>query len=302
MAAPIPRAQNIPLGVVFMLAGILLFSLNDALAKWVSVGYPSTQMLLVRSVTALILLAPVVHKIGWRSLLDVERPWLHLLRATIGAGETAMFYWAVRSLPLADAMTYYLAGPIYVTLIAAVFLREKVGWRRWAAVFVGFAGVVVALGPSALSFGWAALVAFAGSAIYSIFLVMTRALRGTSETILATWQVIGGLIVGIVAAPFLWAPVAQWWDVGLMALLGVGGLLAIICINRSLTLAPASIVVPYQYTMIVWAVILGYFFFANVPSAQTLVGAAIIISAGLFIFFREQQVGLPAAEEIAPER
>ncbi|HVY18625.1 MAG TPA: DMT family transporter [Bauldia sp.] len=302
MAVSSPRAQNTTLGIGFMLGGILLFSMNDALAKWLSGTYPATEMLLFRSVPAILLLAPMVQRVGWRALIEVERPWLQFARAALGAVETAMFYWAVRTLPLADAMTYYLAGPIYVTVMAAVFLREKVGWRRWSAVLVGFLGVVIALGPSALSFGGAALIALVGSVIYSAFLVMTRVLRGTQESVLASWQVIGGLVVGLIAAPFLWAPVARWWDGALMGFLGVVAVLAILCINRSLVLAPASVVVPYQYTMIIWAVIFGFIFFGNVPSMQTLVGAAIIIGAGLFIFFREQQVGLPAAEEIAPER
>jgi drug/metabolite transporter (DMT)-like permease len=302
MADPRLREQNTTLGIGFMLGGILLFSMNDALAKWLSASYPATEMLLFRSVPAIVLLAPFLHRVGWRSLIDVERPWLQFARAALGAVETAMFYWAVRSLPLADAMTYYLAGPIYVTVIAALILRERVGWRRWTAVLVGFLGVVIALGPSALSFGAAAMVAFAGSIIYSAFLIMTRVLRGTQESVLAAWQVIGGIIVGVVAAPFLWQPVGHWWDAALMGFLGVVAVLAILAINRSLVLAPASVVVPFQYTMIVWAVIFGFVFFGTVPTMQTLIGAVIIIGAGLFIFFREQQRGVPPTPEAAPER
>jgi len=296
------REQNIPLGIGLMLGGIVLFSMNDALAKWLSASYPATEMLLLRSILAVALLAPVVHRLGWRKLVEVERPWLHVLRATIGAVETAMFYWAVRKLPLADAMTYYLAGPIYVTVMAALFLHERVGWRRWAAVLVGFFGVVIALGPSASSFGLSALIAFAGSIIYSVFLVMTRALRQTPDTVLTAWQIAGGLVVGVVAAPFLWQPVAHWYDAGLMAALGAAALLAIIAITRSLAVAPASVVIPYQYTMIVWGSIFGYFFFGNVPSLQVVAGAVIIIGAGLFIFFREQKAGVPPQPEAAPER
>jgi drug/metabolite transporter (DMT)-like permease len=296
------REQNTPLGIGLMLGGIFLFSMNDALAKWLSASYPATEMLLLRSILAMVLLAPVIHRLGWRRLIEVERPWLHFIRAMIGAVETAMFYWAVRKLPLADAMTYYLAGPIYVTVMASLFLREKVGWRRWAAVLIGFLGVVIALGPSATSFGPYAFIAFAGSIVYSVFLVMTRALRQTSETVMTAWQIVGGVVVGVVAAPFLWQPVAHWWDAALMAALGAAALLAILSITRSLALAPASVVVPYQYTMIVWAGIFGYFFFSNLPSLQVIVGAAIIIGAGLFIFFREQKAGLPPSAEAAPER
>ena len=301
-ATAVFREQNIPLGIGLMVGAIFLFSLNDVLGKWLSASYQAPQILLFRSIPALLLLIPAIHRLGWRSLIDLERPWLQAARAVFAALETALFYWAVRKLPLADAMTYYLAGPIYVTVMAALFLREKVGWRRWSAVIVGFVGVVIALGPSALSFGWSALIAFAGSIIYSVFLVVTRTLRGTPDTVMAAWQIAAGLVFGIIATPFMWTPLGHWYDGVLLGLLGVAALLAIIGVNRSLAVAPASVVVPYQYTMIVWAVIFGYLVFGNVPKAQTLVGAAIIVGAGLFIFFREQQVGLPPSPELAPER
>ena len=297
-----PRAQNIPLGIGLMLGAILLFSINDVLGKWLATDYSAPQILLFRSFASAVLLMPAIVRIGWRALFDVQRPGLQLLRALCATAEVALFYTAVRYLPLADAMTYYLAGPIYVTLMAALFLGERVGWRRWLAVLVGFLGVVIALGPSAASFGWPALIAFAGSVLYSIFLVITRTLRGTRDSVMAAWQVAASLVFGLIAAPFSWTPLVHAYDGGLLALLGVASLAAMIGVNRSLALAPASVVVPYQYTMIVWAVIFGFVVFRNVPETQTIVGAAIIVGAGLFIFFREQRVGLTALEELAPER
>jgi drug/metabolite transporter (DMT)-like permease len=296
------REQNIPLGIAIMVGAIFLFSMNDVLGKWLAASYAAPQILLFRSVTAIIVLIPVIWRIGFRSLIDVERPWLQAARAVLATIEVAFFYWSVAYLPLADAMTYYLAGPIYVTVMAAVFLREKVGWRRWSAVLVGFIGVVIALGPSAISFGWPALIAFAGSIIYAVFLVVTRTLRGTPDSVMAAWQIGCALVLGVVGAPFVWVPLAHWQDGFLLCLLGVVALMAIIGVNRSLALAPASVVVPYQYTMIVWAVIFGYLVFGNIPKAQTLIGAAIIVAAGLFIYFREQKIGLPVEPELPPER
>ncbi|MCR4282330.1 MAG: DMT family transporter [Bauldia sp.] len=296
------RAQNIPAGIGLMVLAVFLFSVNDALGKWLAATYAAPQILLFRSFAALVILAPVIARVGFRSLIDVRRPWLQLVRAVLATIEVAFFYWAVSSLPLADAMTYYLAGPIYVTLMAAVFLRERVGWRRWSAVFAGFVGVVIALGPSVGSFGWPVLIAFAGSVIYAVFLVVTRSLRGTPDAVMAAWQVGSALVLGIVATPLAWTPLVHWQDGLLLCLLGAVALVAIIGVNRSLALAPASVVVPYQYTIIVWAAIFGYLVFGDVPKAQTLIGAAIIIGAGLFIFFREQQIGLPPEPELPPER
>lgn len=302
MAAPNLRAQNIPLGIGLMVGSIFVFSANDALGKWLSSAYPAPQMMLFRSVPALLLLMPFIWRYGWRVFVFVDRPWLQFARALTGALETCLFYWAVRRLPLADAMTYYLAGPIYVTVMASLLLRERVGWRRWTAVLVGFLGVLIALGPSAASFGWPAFVALLGSFMYSAFLVATRLLRGTPDTVMAAWQVASGVVIGLVATPFVWTPLAHWYDGLLLGLLGVVALVAIVGVNRSLAVAPASVVVPYQYTIIVWAAAFGYLVFGNPPTPNMLAGAAIIVCAGLFIFFREQQVGLPPAQEIAPER
>jgi drug/metabolite transporter (DMT)-like permease len=302
MTTATDRPQNIPAGIGLMMLAIFLFSVNDTLGKWLAATYAAPQILLFRSIAAILILLPVIGRSSFRSLIDIQRPGLQLARAAIAAVETALFYWAVRYLPLADAMTYYLAGPIYVTLMAALFLDEKVGWRRWSAVLAGFAGVVIALGPSFGSFGWPVLIAFAGSIVYAVFLVITRTLRGTPDAVMAAWQVIAALVLGIVATPFAWTPLAHWQDGLLLGLLGAVALVAIVGINRSLALAPASVVVPYQYTLIVWAAIFGYFVFGDVPKLQTVVGAAIIIGAGLFIFFREQKIGLTSELEVPPER
>src|SRR5690606_33813464 len=177
------RQQNIPLGIGLMVGAVLMFSLNDVLGKWLAASFSSPQILLFRSLASLALLAPVIWRAGWRSLIDVPRPGLQVVRAGLATLEVALFYWAVAYLPLADAMTYYLAGPIYVTVMAAVFLRERVGWRRWPAVIVGFIGVVIALGPTFSSFGWPVLIPLAGSVVYAVFLVVTRTLRATRDSV-----------------------------------------------------------------------------------------------------------------------
>ncbi|MCB1489677.1 MAG: DMT family transporter, partial [Bauldia sp.] len=181
-------------------------------------------------------------------------------------------------------------GPIYVTVLAVIFLGEKVGWRRWLAVLVGFVGVVIALQPGAGAFGWHALIAFAGSLFYAALMILTRVLRGTSPTVMAASQVWGGVLFGALAAPVDWVPLASVGDALLLALIGVIAVTAIVMVNRSLKLAPASVVVPYQYTLILWAVVFGYFVFGSVPTLPTMIGALLIVASGLFIFFRENKV------------
>jgi drug/metabolite transporter (DMT)-like permease len=276
-------------GIGLMLAGVGMFSFGDALGKVLVAGYPVNELLLLRAAMPLMIMLGLV----WRyraTLPRLERPWLQLLRMVLSTAEVAAFFVAVVVLPLADVITYYLACPIFVTALSAIVLREKVGWRRWSAVAVGFCGVLIAMQPSAQTVSWPALIALGGSFSFAVLMIVTRSLRATPDIVLAATQFAGTFSVGLVLAPFAWRTPALP-DLGLFVLAGCISILALLCVNRSLKLAPASVVVPYQYSMIVWAVMFGYVVFGDVPSVATIVGAAIIIGAGLYIFIREQQLG-----------
>jgi drug/metabolite transporter (DMT)-like permease len=283
------KSHAIVAGIGLMLAGVFLFSVNDVLGKWLVATYAVGQILLIRSAAALLLLAPLIWRIGATAYAQIRRPGLQALRVTFGTLEVALFYWAVTYLPLADVVTYYLAGPIYVTALSALLLREHVGWRRWAAVLVGFGGVLIALQPTPATLSWPALIALGGSVLYALLLVTTRSLRGTPDVVMVSTQIAGNFAFGLATAGFGWVtPSAR--DFLLLGLLGVVAMGALTCINRSLRLAPASVVVPYQYTMIVWAVIFGYLVFGDAVQPHTIAGAVIIVAAGIFIFVREQQL------------
>jgi drug/metabolite transporter (DMT)-like permease len=276
-------------GIGLMLAGIWAFSFGDALGKYIVAGYPVGQLLFLRAVASLALLAPLI----WRSraeFMRLERPGLHLLRVVLSTLEVMAFFVAVRYLPLADVITFYLASPIFVTALSALVLREQVGWRRWCAVAVGFCGVMIAMRPSAQTITWPALIALGGSVSFSLLMLITRSLRGASDVVLASSQFVGTLVFGALLLPFGWVT-PSLPGFGLFALAGAISVGALLCVNRSLKLAPASVVVPYQYSMIVWAVMFGYVVFGDVPTLATLIGAAIIIGAGFYIFLREQALG-----------
>jgi drug/metabolite transporter (DMT)-like permease len=289
--------SGIVAGIGFMLAGTFLFSLNDTLGKWLLIDYSLGELLLVRSVTGLILLAPFIRQAGLAAFTRAPRPGLQIARVVLSTAEVALFFWAVSYLPLADTVTFYLAGPIYVTALSVVLLGEQVGWRRWCAVLVGFAGVVLALRPSATTFTLPALIALVGSMFFALLMIVTRLLRETSNTVLVTGQVAGTLLYGIPAAPYGWVTPSPR-DFVLLVLFGVTAMIALACVNRSLKLAPASVVVPYQYTLIIFAVVLGYLVFGDVPDAFTLAGGSIIIAAGLYIFWREHARGAPSATSV----
>ena len=276
-------------GIGLMLLSIFMFSFGDAMGKFMVATYSVGQLLWLRASAALLVLLPMVWK-SRADFLHLERPWLQLLRITLSTLEVAAFFLATVYLPLADVITYYLAGPIFVTAMSGLVLGEQIGWRRWTAILVGFCGVLIALRPSAQTISWPAMIALGGSLSFAVLMLITRSLRATPDIVLATTQFGGTFILGAVLSPIGWVTPS----VGSLALFFTAGIIsvaALLCVNRSLKLAPASVVVPYQYSMIVWAVIFGFVVFGDVPSWATIVGAAIIIAAGLYIFLREQQLG-----------
>lgn len=276
-------------GIGLMLLGVLLFSVGDALGKHIVTVYAVGQLLLLRSIASLILLSPAI----WRNRADfaqVERPGLQIIRVMLSSGEVVMFFWATVYLPLADIITFYLASPIFVTAGSAIFLKEHVGWRRWSAVLLGFAGVIIALQPSTQTLTWPALIALTGSVLFAIQMIITRSLRRTSDIVLAASQFVSTLVLGAVLTAIIGWKTPTPFDFGLFVLAGLIAIGALMSVNRSLILAPATVVVPYQYSMIIWAVIFGYLVFNDVPTIHVLIGAAVIIAAGIYIFLRERRL------------
>src|SRR5882724_491914 len=276
-------------GIGLMLLSIFMFSFGDALGKYMVATFAVGQLLWLRACAALLVLLPTM----WRQRAEftrLERPWLQLLRVTLSTLEVAAFFLAAVYLPLADVITYYLAAPIFVTALSPLVLGEHIGWRRWTAILIGFCGVLIALGPSSQTVSWPAMIALGGSLSFALLMLITRSLRATPDIVLASSQFAGTFTLGALMSPFGWVTPSVG-SLGLFAAAGCISVAALLCVNRSLKLAPASIVVPYQYSMIVWAVMFGYFAFGDVPSIATIAGAAIIIGAGLYIFLRERDLG-----------
>jgi drug/metabolite transporter (DMT)-like permease len=285
-------------GIGLMLLAIFMFSFGDALGKFIVATYSVGQLLWLRACAALIVLLPMI----WRHRADfsrLERPWLQLLRVTLSTLEVAAFFLATVYLPLADVVTYYLACPIFVTALSAIVLREHVGWRRWSAVLIGFCGVLIALHPSSQTVSWPAMIALGGSLSFALLMLITRSLRATPDIVLASTQFAGTFALGALMSPFGWVT-PGFGSLVLFVAAGCISVSALLCVNRSLKLAPASVVVPYQYSMIVWAVMFGYAVFGDVPQMATIAGAAIIIGAGLYIFLRERKLGREEAAVSPP--
>jgi len=283
------------LGMMVMLLAMFLFVANDAMGKWLVSTYSVGQVLLVRSAVALLILAPFLWRVGIGPILRVQRPLLQVARVVFSTAEVFCFYWAVSYLPLADVMTYWLAAPIYVAALSPFLLGERVGLLRWTAIGLGFVGVLVALTPSGEVHPFAIAVSVVGTLAFALMVLTGRSLRGTPDTVLVFFQILGALAAGLVLAPVGWV-VPTGADLLLLGTLGIVAMLGHICVNRAVKLADAAMVAPFQYTLLPWAVLMGWLFFGDLPTTTLLAGAAIIVVSGLMIYAAETRGRSPASK------
>ncbi|WP_165361203.1 DMT family transporter [Lichenibacterium ramalinae] len=285
-------------GIALYSLGVLLFAVNDALGKWLVGTYGVGEILALRSLGAAAVLVPLLAL--RRPDLDIRDQWrLHALRLACMAGDSFGFYYATRSLPLADVMCFYLAAPLIITTLSALLLGERIGAFRWGAVLLGFCGVVIALRPTGAAVSPAALVALFGATMFAGAITTTRGLRRTDWLTLTAWQYLGTGLFGAVLAPAGWATPSAF-DVLLMGLVGAVSMGCFVCITRALAMAPASLLAPFQYASMVWAAVLGLVIWGDVPGSSVVAGSAIIVASGLVVFARERMRGRPLADAVAP--
>jgi S-adenosylmethionine uptake transporter len=285
---PTLRSGTAGLGVGLYLLGVGLFAINDALGKWLVKDYGVGQLMMLRSVGAVIVLAPMMLSLR-RKLIEPRRASVQLLRILCAAVDTFAFYYATRFMPLADVMTFYMATPLIVTALSAPLLGEKVERFRWIAVLVGFVGVIIALRPSPQMFSWTALLALFGAVMFALSQTITRELRDVQWLPLVLWQFVGGGLIGAATVPFAWTtPTA--FDLGLMALVGAVSMLCFVFIVRALALTRAAVLAPLQYSAILWAALMGWLVWRDAPTLPIVLGNVVIIGSGLYVAARGKMV------------
>ena len=272
-----------------MVAGSGLISLSDAVTKWLTAGYPIGEILFLRGGFMFIPILLLVWRAGGPGVLRVVDWPGQAARAATVIGASFFFVAGLRYLPLADTTALAFAGPLFVTALAPAVLGERVGWRRWAAVLVGFVGVLVMVEPTGAGLNWFALLPI-GAAISGAFRdLLTRRLSRT-ESSLSILVVTTACVTlsGLATLPFGWRlPGAT--D---MALIAVTGLLlgaAHYLVIEALRVSAAATVVPFKYSSLLWAVLLGAFVWGEFPGRQMLAGAALIVASGLYILHREMR-------------
>ena len=290
---PSSRPTTKSLGILLYLASVFFFALNDALGKWLVADYGVGQLLSLRAVGASLVLIPMV----WRlrvSLRDTRHWGWQIFRVLCMALDTFCFYYATRSMPLADVMTFYMAAPLITTALSVPLLGERIEPYRWAAVGVGFIGVVIALQPSAALFSSTSPIAFLGATMFALGQTVTRRLLGTHWLQLVVWQFAGAGLIGAATLPWIWVtPNAT--DLALLFLLGIVAMTCFVFLTRALSMAPASLLAPFQYSAMLWATIMGWMIWRDTPNLPILIGNAVIIGSGLFVLYREREPSVEPA-------
>jgi drug/metabolite transporter (DMT)-like permease len=279
-------------GIGLMCCTVISFACLDAIAKYLG-GYMDTlQVVWARYTSGFLLTLMVSNPISQPGLMRTRRPVLQVIRALFLVGSTAANFLAFRHLQLDQALSILFSTPFLVAILAGPFLGEWIGWRRWLAILVGFAGVLLVTRPAAGGVHWAALYSVASAVFYSLYIVATRVLTATdrTETMLFYTNLVGALAM-LPVLPFVWSIPDRPWHIFLLVVFGAFGSFGHYLLIAAHRLAPASSLAPFMYTQLVWAIFLGYMIFGDVPNSWTLAGAGIVVASGLYLLHRERVTG-----------
>ena len=287
-----PHQDNATLGITLVISAMFIFATQDALTKYLAASYSVPQILWIRFVFyALFALAFSARKKPLRDSLKSAVPVLQICRSLLIVAEIGLFIVAIRHMSLAEMHSLLATFQLMVTAIAAVFLREPVGIRRWAAVFVGFLGVLIILRPGVAALQPAALMALLTALMFAGYNVMTRlvARYDDSETSTVYMALIGALVLSVIG-PFYWTPPTPT-DWLLLLCLSCTAAAGHLCLIKALEAAPASTLQPFNYVLLVFATIIGYLVFDSLPDFWTVIGASIVVASGLYTIYRERTRG-----------
>jgi len=291
-AAAEPRAEVLQ-GIGLITLAMALLSAMDAVVKWLSPDYSTIQLMFFRSVFAFLPLAPLVLRDGWAGSLRTQRLGTHALRSLFGISALGCFFWSLSLLPLADATAITFAAPLFVTALSLPLLGEVVRARRWTAVAVGFLGVLVMVQPGVGVFQPAALLPLATALFLALMVIQVRKLTRTDSntTIVLYYTIMSTLVTGAVV-PFYWVTPGLT-DFLLLAAIGVLGGLGQLALTAAFRRAEASILAPFDYTAMVWAVLFGFLVWGELPASNIWLGVAIVIASGIYIIYREAALRPP---------
>ena len=282
-------SDQIPLGIAFMITSTILFAGSSALSKWLVATYPIGEMLFMRAATALVGSSLVILPVAGFRVFRTKRLRDHTLRGISQSCAQSFLVIAFSLMPLASAVAINFSAPLFATVASVVFLKETVGAVRWGALIVGFLGVLLVTSPGVDTFQAGSLFALANAVLFGTVTVGVRRMTATeSAETLTMYQMMFLTVFFAAALPLGWVtPTFRDW--GAMVVNGLGNALGQYLWTRALHLAPTSAVVPFNYFSLVWAMILGFLVWGDMPSAALIAGSAIVVGSGMFLLWHESR-------------
>ena len=277
------------LGVLYGIASVACFAMMDASVKWLDM-FPVGQVLFSRFFFGLIPILMLVPRSEFKTFYKTSRPKLHAFRAITGTLAIIALFIALREIPLADVVSLTFGGPIFVTLGSIFFLSEKVGIKRWLAVLIGFFGMLLIVKPAYEELNIYYIFPIIFCIFFACVALSIRSLSSTEPNYrIALYFSLLSMIVGLLTLPFGWV-MPNKFELFLLIFTGLVGSVANILLTISLRYAEASLVTPTKYLNLVFAILLGYFIWSEIPKLLTLVGAGLIIISSVIIFMRESEL------------
>ena len=281
------------LGILMMIGAFSLFALLDSTAKYAS-AYATTQTIVFfRYGFSLLFVGLVVWRQGGFRLLRTEHLKLQLVRGLLLLISTGTNFTAVKYLQLAQTSSISFSNPLWVCALSPLLLGERVGPRRWAAVAVGFIGVLIIIRPGSAGFQWAMLLSVVCALSAALYQIATRKVGGSDLALTSLIYVaISGTAGALPFVPIGWVTPA-WWVWLLLLSAAAYGSIGHFLLIQAHRLAPAPVLAPFVYTQIITMIIIGYVVFGDVPDGATLIGSLVVVASGLYVFYREQKLNLP---------
>jgi drug/metabolite transporter (DMT)-like permease len=288
IASARPRADRVPRGIAFMLGATVLFAASTALSKWQVASYSFAEVLWFRSATSLLTCAVLILPRTGLAVFRTRRLRDHAGRSATQTVAQSLILIALSMMPLAGAMAINFSAPLFATLFAAIWLKERVGLVRGAALAIGFAGVLLVASPGADSFRLGALFALGNAVLYGSVTAAVRGMTRTESTeTLTMYQMLFLTVLFTLALPVFGFRLPAGTDAAAMIAGGVCNGFGQYWWTRALSLAPPSAVGPFYYFTLVWAMLLGFLFWGDVPTLTLLAGSAVVVGSGLFLLWHE---------------
>lgn len=282
-------------GILMILAAVTLFTIIDAIAKYLSRFYPIPGIVWARYAFHFLFVLVILGPRKGRGLARTMHPGLQIARGFLLAASSMFFFSALKFMPLAEASSISFVTPMLVTVLGVMLLKEEVEFARWAAVAAGFAGVLIIIRPGSGVFSWVALLPLGSAASFALYLILTRKLADVDSpyTSLFYSGLVGTVLLAFVP-PFSWTTPTSLGHALLLPTIGfIGGLSHLILI-RAYEHAPVSTLAPFSYTQLIWVIFLGYVLFGEFPDRWSLLGIAVITASGIYVA-RHQHLSQRAA-------